>query len=223
MGVEHYAGGVFVFVVLSSIIASRILFAARTAVARRRAFAGSKLPAPTDTATGKDGHGRRQTRIIAILGSGGHTAEMLKLVSDLNIESDSQSRLQYITSDERSRKSVHYAHWVPRARYVGESFVKAAPRAFVSLLLSIWLLLRHPTDVILCNGPATGAVVCFSAIFLNALGFSNTRIIYLESVARVTSLSLTGKLLYPVAHRFLVQWPQLRARYPASEYHGRYT
>ena len=41
-----------------------------------------------------------------------------------------------------------------------------------------------------------------------------------ESVARVKSLSLSGKLLYPIADKFMVQWPDLLAKYPRARYVG---
>jgi beta-1,4-N-acetylglucosaminyltransferase len=49
----------------------------------------------------------------------------------------------------------------------------------------------------------------------------DVKIVYVESIARVESLSLSGKLLYRTADYFLVQWPQLKAKYPAAQYLGR--
>jgi len=46
----------------------------------------------------------------------------------------------------------------------------------------------------------------------------NIKIIFIESFARVQTLSLSGKILYYFADRFLVQWPELRTKYPMSEY-----
>ena len=42
-----------------------------------------------------------------------------------------------------------------------------------------------------------------------------------ESWCRVESLSLTGRIMYWVAHRFVVHWPELARRYPRAEYLGR--
>ena len=46
---------------------------------------------------------------------------------------------------------------------------------------------------------------------------------YVESIARVRSLSLTGKLLYVfrLADEFLVQWPQLAEIFPRTKFIGR--
>ena len=41
-----------------------------------------------------------------------------------------------------------------------------------------------------------------------------------ESIARVKSLSLSGKLLYPIADKFMVQWPDLLSKYPRAKYVG---
>jgi beta-1,4-N-acetylglucosaminyltransferase len=44
--------------------------------------------------------------------------------------------------------------------------------------------------------------------------------IYVESIARVESLSLSGKLLRPIVDHFVVQWKPLKERYPKAEYYG---
>ena len=48
-----------------------------------------------------------------------------------------------------------------------------------------------------------------------------SRVIFVESWCRVESLSLTGRIMYWVAHRFVVHWPELVRRYPRAEYLGR--
>lgn len=53
------------------------------------------------------------------------------------------------------------------------------------------------------------------------LGLKDVAVVYVESFARVRSLSLTGKLLYPFVDRFIVQWPYLEAKYPKAEFKGR--
>lgn len=53
--------------------------------------------------------------------------------------------------------------------------------------------------------------------------WADCRIVYVESIARVRKLSLSGAILYAsrVADQFFVQWPELQARYPRSTYAGR--
>jgi beta-1,4-N-acetylglucosaminyltransferase len=55
------------------------------------------------------------------------------------------------------------------------------------------------------------------------LFLSDCRILYLESIARVHKLSLSGYILYlsRMADQFFVQWPELQERFPRSTYAGR--
>lgn len=55
------------------------------------------------------------------------------------------------------------------------------------------------------------------------LGLMDARIVYVESIARVRKLSLSGHILYHgrVADLVFVQWPELQARYPRSVHAGR--
>lgn len=48
-------------------------------------------------------------------------------------------------------------------------------------------------------------------------------VVYVESIARVAKLSLSGWLLYSsgLADAIFVQWPELQAKYPHSIYAGR--
>ena len=50
----------------------------------------------------------------------------------------------------------------------------------------------------------------------------HTRIVYVESIARVESLSLSGRVLYHtrMADAFFVQWPHLQQNFPRSMYRG---
>ena len=87
-------------------------------------------------------------------------------------------------------------------------------------------------DLILSNGPATAVCVILAAKALRLCRYLNPlrnnsgklktedpvpldyqpRTIFVESWARVTTLSLSGKLLLPFVDRFLVQWPALEGK-----------
>ena len=46
------------------------------------------------------------------------------------------------------------------------------------------------------------------------------KLIYIESFAKVTSKTLSGKLLYKFADRFYVQWEEMLKLYPKAIYKG---
>lgn len=49
------------------------------------------------------------------------------------------------------------------------------------------------------------------------------RVVYVESIARVERLSLSGRILHlsRVADRLFVQWPDMARRFPRTTYAGR--
>lgn len=75
-------------------------------------------------------------------------------------------------------------------------------------------------DVVVTNGPGSAVLMMMVVVGLRFLGLAETRTIYVESFARVKRLSLSGRLLYWVVDRFLVQWPSLKERWPRAEYRG---
>lgn len=57
---------------------------------------------------------------------------------------------------------------------------------------------------------------------MQVLGIRWSSIFYVESIARVKRLSLSGLILYKLymADQFFVQWPQLQRIYPRAHYVG---
>ena len=173
--------------------------------------------------------GRRDGSKIAtlvVLGSGGHTAEMLRLITDFDFGRYTPLTLVTAATDTTSRAKAERelpqaalatARWVqiPRAREVGQSFVTSVPSTLHALWACVHLIWTASPDLVLVNGPGTCVPVAFLARVTGA------RVIFAESWCRVESLSLTGRVLYYVAHRFVVHWPELARRYPRAEYLGR--
>ncbi|CAH8523058.1 unnamed protein product [Heterobilharzia americana] len=110
---------------------------------------------------------------------------------------------------------------VRRAREVKQSYVSSILTTVVSFLCSVPLVVRCRPKLILCNGPGTCIPVCFAALILRVLGLHSTVIVFIESVCRTKTLSLSGKLLYYTRLvDVIVQWPELKAKYSRSVYLG---
>ncbi|KAI9734746.1 MAG: UDP-N-acetylglucosamine transferase subunit [Claussenomyces sp. TS43310] len=82
---------------------------------------------------------------------------------------------------------------------------------------------KHGTpDIVLTNGPATGVIVVLAVLILKFFGMQGTgemKTIYVESWARVKTLSLSGRILkLGLTDRFLVQWEALKEG--RAEYRG---
>ncbi|KAJ7783243.1 glycosyltransferase family 1 protein [Mycena metata] len=187
------------------------------------------------------------TKSLAVfLGSGGHTSEALTLISALDFgrysprtyvisEGDSFSAQKARDLESLKQTGAGPAQYtlltIPRARRVHQSLLATPPTALVSLLSCIYhITLAHIpfpfrnrppfADILILNGPGTCFMLCIAVYINKFLGLSAPRVIYIESFARVESLSLSGKLLYPFVDRFIVQWEQLQEKVPGAEFRG---
>ena len=78
--------------------------------------------------------------------------------------------------------------------------------------LAFKILIREKPSIII----STGAGVCVPFFYVGRL--FKVKTIYVESLTRVKDLSLTGKLVYPVASVFFVQWPELAEKYKKAKF-----
>lgn len=86
---------------------------------------------------------------------------------------------------------------------------------FTGIILSLYIAAVERPDVVISTG--AGAVVFF-CIFAKIFG---AKLIFLESMAKVTEPTWTARLLYPFADLFLVQWPNLLKFFPRAKFEGR--
>ncbi|KAH9329934.1 hypothetical protein KI387_002042, partial [Taxus chinensis] len=112
-------------------------------------------------------------RTLIVLGSGGHTAEMLNLVSVLNKErfyprlyiaaaTDSMSLARARTAEESGMEEVggkllQGAEYMSiyRSREVGQSYLTSVGTTLAATVHAMWLIFKIRPDMILCNGPGT--------------------------------------------------------------------
>ncbi|GMN43337.1 hypothetical protein TIFTF001_012523 [Ficus carica] len=109
-----------------------------------------------------------------------------------------------------------------RSREVGQSYITSVWTTLVALAHGLWLMIKIRPEVILCNGPGTCVPLCIIALLFKIIGIQWSSIFYVESIARVQRLSLSGLILYKlhIADQFFVQWPQLQRKYPRAHYVG---
>ena len=86
---------------------------------------------------------------------------------------------------------------------------------FLNLWEAFRILLRERPNLILSTG--AGPVVPFAII---GRLFFRTRIIYVETITKVHSPSVTGRIMRWLAHRCYYQWPALARFFPTGIYGG---
>ncbi|KAI9733251.1 MAG: UDP-N-acetylglucosamine transferase subunit [Cirrosporium novae-zelandiae] len=182
------------------------------------------------------------TRVLIVLGSGGHTAEMFALLHNLNLISYGHRSYVVSAGDDFSagkardyEASIDGENYdimiVPRARKIHQPLWTTPVSALECLLACFRILYSCPDskgprypDLILMNGPGTAVCVALAALAIRFFGLPGSlgmmRTIYVESFARVKNLSLSGRLLVPVVDRFIVQWEALKQYGRRVEYLG---
>ncbi|MBM9605756.1 UDP-N-acetylglucosamine--LPS N-acetylglucosamine transferase [Desulfopila inferna] len=133
-------------------------------------------------------------KILAISSGGGHWIQLLRLRPAFE-----GHEVAYATT----RKE--YAAEVPDCRFF---LINDATRwnkiGLVKMAIRIFfVLLSFRPDVVISTGAACGYFALrFAKIF-------NARTIWLDSIANVEVLSLTGQLVHSYADLWLTQWPEL--------------
>ncbi len=88
------------------------------------------------------------------------------------------------------------------------------PRMFINIIRSFGIYLKEKPDIIICTGVLATIPICLIAKVFRK------KLIYIESFAKVTSPTESGKLLYKFADQFYVQWESMKKVYPKAIYLG---
>ncbi|KAL7438888.1 hypothetical protein ACHAXH_006066 [Discostella pseudostelligera] len=136
---------------------------------------------------------------------------------------------EMLTMNKRNFEIRH----LPRARELHQSYSSSIFTTLYALYQSVLLLWEMKPQLILANGPGTCIPIVYAAfVMFRIFPFRLRRwwwippyshhdkcckIVYVESVCRVRTLSLSGKLVYPFVDSFVVHWPKLMAQYDMAE------
>ncbi|MCL7034381.1 hypothetical protein MKW94_015063 [Papaver nudicaule] len=178
---------------------------------------------------------------LIVLGSGGHTAEMINLIRVLqrdrftprvyvaaSTDNMSLQKAQVLEASmvdqaglDKLKETAKFMQ-IYRSREVGQSYLTSIGTTLIALVHALLLMIKIRPQMILCNGPGTCFPLCAIAFLFKVLGIRWSSIFYVESIARVKRLSLSGLLLYKLhmADLIFVQWPHLQKKYPRTLYVG---
>jgi beta-1,4-N-acetylglucosaminyltransferase len=159
-------------------------------------------------------------RLIIVLGEGGHTKQMLRLVELLGPGYE----YHYVVNQGDVLSALRlpfpgptYALVRPRAKQGGrtDSFLRAAWQTVLALRQAWGVVQQVRPHAVIGAGPSISVPVSLVGKIFGA------KAIHVETASRIHALSLTGKIMYRLADLFIVQWETLRARYPRAIYAGR--
>jgi beta-1,4-N-acetylglucosaminyltransferase len=173
----------------------------------------------------------RPCKTVICIGSGGHTTEMINLLSTIDFTryspryyflafSDKTSYTKVKNLEDSKENDSYKIIKIPRSRNVGQFYHTSVFTTLFSTLYTIPFILKIRPDLILCNGPGTCIPICLVGFLLKVAFITDTRIVFIESFCRTETFSLTGKILVYFADNFLVQWPRLKQKLRRAEYIG---
>ncbi|OIM62732.1 hypothetical protein ATX87_07455 [Oenococcus oeni] len=146
-------------------------------------------------------------KICLIASSGGHLEEVTALRKLSNYY-----EIHIVTEGPRtmdfSSKNYTWLLQINRREFLWP--IKILYNSFLSLS---FLISVSPQVII-----STGALSTIPMMILGKI--MNKKIIYIETMAKVSTPSLTGKFVYKFADLFIYQWPALSKYYPKGIYLG---
>ncbi len=150
-------------------------------------------------------------KVMFISSTGGHLNELLQL-KPLFEEYDTM----IVTEDTKSNRKLEQQYQKVRYLLFGsKSHLLAYCFKFpANIILSFKIFLSFKPDFVVSTGAHTAVPMCYIAKLFGK------KVIYLETYANLHSRSLSGRLVYPIADLFLVQWESMLEFYPRAKFVG---
>jgi beta-1,4-N-acetylglucosaminyltransferase len=151
-------------------------------------------------------------KVLFISSTGGHLSELLQLKDMFNKYHSFIITEKTKATFELSKQfpgKVDYLVYCTKAKLL--SYIYKFP---YNCLKSFYLYFKIKPDVIITTGAHTAVPMCYIGKLLGS------KIIYIESFANINTKTLTGRLIYPIADMFIVQWESMLKVYPKAKFGG---
>ena len=141
-------------------------------------------------------------KICLVGSSGGHFAH-LNMLKPFWSEYDRF----WVTFDKEDARSILKDEQVYACHYPTNRNLK---NLLKNTFLALKVLKKEKPDVIISSGAAVAVPFFYIGKILGA------KTVYIEVFDRIDKPTLTGKLVYPVTDKFIVQWEELKKVYPKA-------
>lgn len=150
----------------------------------------------------------KKMKICFAASSGGHY-EQLMMLRPLMDKYDSFVVTERTDYDAKAKgEKTYYMHQVNRRE---KAFIW---RMLQNVFFSMKVYWQEKPDLVICTGVLATIPICLISKIMGK------KLIYIESFAKVSSPTETGKLLYRYADQFYVQWEPMLQVYPKAIYLG---
>lgn len=147
-------------------------------------------------------------KVLFIASTGGHLNELMQLKTlfkkyDYHIVTENTKVDKSLKKKYRDKMSfLIYG----TKKYPISYIFKFIANSFISL----YYFFKYQPEVIVTTGTHTAVPMCYIAKIFGS------KVIFIETFANRTSGTVAGKLVYPIADTFVVQWEEMHKIYPKS-------
>ena len=151
-------------------------------------------------------------KVMFISSTGGHLNELLQLERmfdkyDYSLITEKTKSNLYLK--EKHGKRVRFLIYGTKHHILTYPF-----KLLANCFISLYYYFKFRPDYIITTGVHTaGPMCCIGKIF-------GSKVIYIETFANMVTKTTTGKLLYPIADKFIVQWESMKDLYPEADFGG---
>ena len=147
-------------------------------------------------------------KVLFISSTGGHLSEMMqlkKMFKDYDYHIITEKTKSNISMKNKYKDRINFLVYGTKDHMLTYPF-----KLIYNCFKSLFLYLRIHPDYIITTGAHTAGPMCLiGKIF-------GSKVIYIETFANINTKTITGRFLYPVADRFIVQWPSMTKIYKDS-------
>ena len=151
-------------------------------------------------------------KVLFISSTGGHLNELLQLSPlfekyDYHIITEKDKTNEYL--QDKYDGKVSYLPYGTRSHMITYII-----KYLYLIIKTFFLYFKIRPKVIVTTGTHTAGPMCYlGKIF-------GSKIIYIETYANINKKTATGRLIYPIADLFIVQWEEMLNIYPKAIYGG---
>ena len=154
----------------------------------------------------------KKKKVLFIASTGGHLNELMQLSplfekydyhimtektkSNLPLKNKYGNKINYLIYGTKDKKLIYPIKFIYNCFKSAILYIKIRPKYIVT------------------TGTHTAVPICyFGKLF-------GTKIIFIETFANSKTKTLSGKMIYPIANLFIVQWKSMLKLYPKAVYGG---
>lgn len=149
-------------------------------------------------------------KVLFISSEGGHLNELQQIeFNKYNYYVVTEKTKSTASLKDKYKKKVSYLIYGTRKTPILYFFI-----LLINFFISLFIFIKFRPEVVVSTGTHTAVLMCYIAKIFRK------KVIWIETFANRNSKTLAGRLVYPIADKFIVQWKEMKKVYEKAEYWG---